>query len=374
MKINIKFASVALVLGMAAAMTSCHRNNAIDIEQKANVQLIQNNTLQVKFTSAVSGATVTYAGQTATKSGNTYTFNNAAASGTVVVTLPAGYVAISPIDVTFGDRKIVVIELTPVQKSTNAVSQAAADANNDVTNDNKNQKDFSVKATLNLNGSNATYTSSDSYRITVYVQPQEPVEEVKENTEYPVSAYSVDCDPDGTKFSGDGAHLDLDIEGVGEVGLAGIDFRHVDGTKANNLAVAGDVLSADLPHFSTWNVILNATCTAIETNKIILKTGNLTPGNQTVNFDQYFGFTNVDKLTGILSMWTRLIFGATAAKVPTSGTLNMERAGTYTIYQNVSIMTFKAGNKVFRVKVYGDISTEIVYTEEPVATHVGGSN
>ena len=339
-----------------------------------NVQLIQNNTLQVKFTSAVSGATVTYAGQTATKSGNTYTFNNAAASGTVVVTLPAGYVAISPIDVTFGDRKIVVIELTPVQKSTNAVSQAAADANNDVTNDNKNQKDFSVKATLNLNGSNATYTSSDSYRITVYVQPQEPVEEVKENTEYPVSAYSVDCDPDGTKFSGDGAHLDLDIEGVGEVGLAGIDFRHVDGTKANNLAVAGDVLSADLPHFSTWNVILNATCTAIETNKIILKTGNLTPGNQTVNFDQYFGFTNVDKLTGILSMWTRLIFGATAAKVPTSGTLNMERAGTYTIYQNVSIMTFKAGNKVFRVKVYGDISTEIVYTEEPVATHVGGSN
>ena len=374
MKINFKFASVALVLGMAAAMTSCHRNSAIDIEQKANVQLVQNNTLQVKFTSAVSGATVTYAGQTATKSGNTYTFNNAAASGTVVVTLPAGYVAISPIDVTFGDRKIVVIELTPVQKSTNAVSQAAADANNDVTNDNKNQKDFSVKATLNLNGSNATYTSSDSYRITVYVQPQEPVEEVKENTEYPVSAYSVDCDPDGTKFSGDGAHLDLDIEGVGEVGLAGIDFRHVDGTKANNLAVAGDVLSADLPHFSTWNVILNATCTAIETNKIILKTGNLTPGNQTVNFDQYFGFTNVDKLTGILSMWTRLIFGATAAKVPTSGTLNMERAGTYTIYQNVSIMTFKAGNKVFRVKVYGDISTEIVYTEEPVATHVGGSN
>ena len=52
----------------------------------------------------------------------------------------------------------------------------------------------------------------------------------------------------------------------------------------------------------------------------------------------------------------------------------MERAGTYTIYQNVSIMTFKAGNKAFRVKVYGDISTEVVYTEEPVATHVGGSN
>lgn len=370
----MKFASFALVLGMAAAMTSCHRNSAIDIEQKSGVQLIQNNTLQVKFTSAVSGATVTYAGQTGTKSGNTYTFENAAATGTIVVTLPAGYVAINPIDVNFGNRKVVVIEVTPVQKSTNAVSQAVVDGNNDVTNDNKNQKDFSVKATFNLKGSNATYTTSDSYRITVYVKPQDPVEEVKENVEYPVSAYSVDCDPEGTTFDGAGAHLDLNIEGVGEIGLAGINFQHDDGTQANNLAVAGDVLSADLPHFSSWNVNLVAICTNIETNKILLDTGALTPGTYTKSFRQYFGFENVDKVTGILNMWMRLVFGATTTQVATTGTLKMERMGSYSIYQDVHLMTFKAGNKEFHVKVYGDISTEVVYTEEPVVNHVGGSN
>lgn len=376
MKTNIKFASVALVLGMAAAMTSCHRNSAVEIEQKANVELVQENTLQVKFTSSVSGgATVTYAGQTATKSGNTYTFNNAAATGKINVTLPSDYVKINPIDVNFGDRKIIIVELTPVKQSTLTVTQNDVDNNNaDVTNDTKNQTDFSVKANFNLNGSKASYTSNDPYRITVFVQPQEPVEEVKENTEYPAPAYSVDCEPSGTTFDGDGAHIELTIDGIDDIGLSGIDFKHTDGSSAKNVAVNGNVLSADLPHFSVWNVLVKAVCTGIESNKIILDRGNLNPGTHTIKFAQNFGFSNVDKVTGILATYIRLIFGATASKVPTSGTLKMERAGAYTVYQEVYTMTFKAGNKTFRVNVYGDISTEVVYTEEPVATHVGGSN
>ena len=380
MKKIVKFASFAFVMGLAVAMTSCHRGDSYSVEQTAEIAVIQANTLQVKFTSNVSGATVTYAGKTATKSGNTYTVKNAPATGTVKVALPAAYVAVKDILVTFGDRKTVVVTVTPMKKSTNLVAQATVDGGTNVTNDAANATATTVNATFNLNGVTAGDKPgvTDPYSLTVYTVPQEPVEEVVENQPYPAAAYTVDCNPDGTDFTEggtkDGAHMDLRIDGIGEIGLAGVAFQHEDGTQAKNQTIVGDILSADLPHFSNWNVVVLAKCVNITVNKIVLKTGNLNAGAQTVSFKENFGYSSSDATSGILKMWMQLIFGASFDNLNNSASLMMERAGMFTIYQEIIQTTFVAGNKTFHVTTYGGLSSEVVYNDEPVATHVGGSN
>ena len=384
-----KFASFAVCLSVATAFTACHQEYAPDpqeqlVHEDVVVELNTTRTLVVNLTgNGASAATVKYAGQSGSRSGNTVTFENAAASGKVNVT--GSTIIARNADVKFGERSTIVMEVNAVLASTNIVPQATADAGGDVKNDNSNQSTTGVGANLNLgtNGSTADYSGvsgSKNYSLTVLTQPVAPVENIAQNVTYTFAPYSVVCKPDGAVFT-PAARVDLTVDGVGAIGAEGIKFVFENdfSQEANKTVSASDVISADVPHFSTWNVFITATCTGITEGEEVIKRGSLVNGENTVTFDQKVGFSSSEK--GIIAVWLKMAFGASLTKVSKTTTINSTGEGTYAISQPVYTVSFKAGNKTFEVKTYGEPTCSVTYTgtvapqtEPVVPSHNGGSN
>ena len=335
-------------------------------ETDTTFQLITSKTLVVNLAgNGASAATVKYAGQSGSRSGNTVTFENAAAAGTIAVSGSAGSGIIAQrTDINFGNRSTIVIEMNAVLASTNIVPQATADAGGDVKNDNSNQSTTGVGANLNLgtNGSTADYSGvsgSKNYSLTVLTQPVAPVENITQDATYAFAPYSVVCKPDGAMFS-PAARVDLTVDGVGAIGADGIQFRFENTPEeAIKTVSVSDVISADVPHFSTWNVFVTATCTGITEGEEVMKRGALVNGDNTVTFDQKVGFSSSEK--GIIGVWLKMAFGASLTKVPKTTTINATGAGSYEIYQKTYTLNFKAGNKTFQAMVYGEPFCHVKY-------------
>ena len=372
------YASVALV---AASFASCHR--ASDGQQDGSVttkvvELDVANTLVVKLSKSVSGATVTYAGKTATTSaGATYTFANVAKKGNLVL---GGTLVKQTINVDFGNRHTLVLEVNAAVKSTETVAQATVDAGGEVNNDTDNQGTTTVKANVKVNGK-ATYKNADPYTLTVYrptLGKYTDPASLKKNQKIAAVPYAVECEPSGTIFADPGAHMTLTIPGIGEVGNNGVIFAHVDGTPANNKAVSGNVLSGDLPHFSPWQIECDLTISNISVNKVEIAHGAVNAGSNKVNYSENFGY-KTSETNEFIKAALQYEFGAALSTVGKVYEFTSSSTGTYSIKQEVYSLTIKAGDKTFNADVNGKVTAEITSNADVVPApvpdvHNGGSN
>jgi len=382
-----KFASFAVCLSVATAFTACHQEDAPDpqeqvVHENVEVALNTTRTLVVTLTgNGASAASVKYAGKTGVRTGNSFTFENASVSGAIAVT--GGTIIPQTLNINFGERTTLVIEVNAVLASTNIVPQATAEGGSDVTNDPNNQTNTGVSANLNLgtNGSVPTYTGSGTkdYSLTVMTPAAAPETTLTPNATYTRAPYAVVCKPDGASFT-PAARVDLTVDGAGEIGPDGIQFRYENTSEeALNKSVVGNKVSGDLPHFSKWNVFVTATCISITEGQEKIAEGSLVNGENKVSYKQRFGFSSDEK--GIIAVWLKMVFGAPMTKVDKTTTINSNGVGSYTIVQKTFTANFKAGNKNFSVVTYGEPSCTVTYTgtvapeTEPVKpTHGGGSN
>jgi len=390
-----KYARFAACLGIATAIAACHQSEAPDpIGSKANevhenvvVALNSTRTLVVKLNgNGASAASVRYAGTTGTRSGNTVTFENAAVSGTVNVS-GTGLVGQS-FTVDFGERSSLVIEVNAVKASTNIVSNTAAEGGSDVDNDSNNETETGVAATLNLaaNSSVPDYTKTGGntdYSVVVFTPAQTPISTTQTGETYNVETYAVDCQPAGAEFT-PAAHMELKVPGVSEIGNDNVFFKYGGtGEDAQNKEVKnGDIVAGDLPHFSAWNVVVSAQCTGITESSEVIAAGSLANGANTITYNEKCGFQS--NVTGILSVWLKLLYGASYTTVKKTTSITATGTGSYTILQKVYTVSFRAGRKDFQVKTYGVPTCNVTYTgtEVPdtkpvvpdVPVHNGGSN
>lgn len=378
-----KYVRFAVCLGIATTIAACHQApEPSGTQEPVEVALNTTRTLIVKLTGdGASAASVRYAGVAGARSGNDITYENAAPNGTINVT-GNGVIAQS-VDIEFGDRSTIVIEINIPLASTNIVSAADAENGTSVENDDRNQDNTGVTSTLNLgtNGSMATYIpgSSRDYGLVVYTKPVAPVTSASEGQIYERSPYSVDCEPSGATFD-PAAHIELNIPGIGEIGKEGIDFKLGNTSEqALNQKVEGDYLKADLPHFSAWNVFVKAVCINISETTENIASGPLADGANPVIYKQRCGFESNE--TGILEVFFKLLFGATYNEIEKKTVINAEGTGSYTISQSKITMTFRAGLKTFQAIIYGEPKCVVTYnsgevpdTEPVVPTHNGGSN
>ena len=324
-------------------------------EKKVN--LVTTRTLVIKLNGyGASAASVKYAGTTGTRSGNSVTFENAVDRGTVEVT-GTGLISQS-FAVEFGERSSLVIEVNAVKASTNIISNAAAEGGSDVDNDTNNQVETGVAATLDLafNSSVTDYShtgGNTDYSVVVYTPAVAPVATTEVGRSYTCAPYSVDCQPAGATFT-PAAHMEVEIPGVSEIGDEGIFFKYgTSGEYAQNKIVKdGDIVAGDLPHFSAWNVVVSAQCTGITENSEVIAAGSLANGANTITYNQKCGFQS--NVTGILSVWLKLLYGASYTTVEKTASITATGTGSYTIAQKVYIITFKAGRKMFQVMTFGE--------------------
>ena len=383
------YASVALV---AASFASCHR--ASDGQQDGSVttkvvELDVANTLVVKLSKSVSGATVTYAGKTATTSaGATYTFANVAKKGNLVL---GGTLVKQTINVDFGNRHTLVLEVNAAEKSTETVAQATMDAGGEVNNDTKNQDATTVKAKVKVNGK-ATYKNADPYTLTVY-RPTlgkytDPASLTK-GEKIAAVPYAIECEPSGTVFSGDGAFITLNIPGISEVTLSGVKFFYPMSNpigEAKNPSIDGsDNLSGYLPHFSPWEVECDMIISNISVNKVQIASGAVNAGSNKVNYRENFGY-KTSETNKFIKAALQYEFGAEDKddpdfKVDKVYEFTSSSTGTYSIKQEVYTFIIKAGAKTFTVDVNGKVTAEITTNADVVPVpvpvpdvHNGGSN
>jgi hypothetical protein len=328
------------------------------------ISLNSNRTLVVKLTGdGASDANVKYAGESGARSGNNFTFEDAASNGVIAVT-GSGLIS-QNVPISFGERSTMVIEIEVVKASTNIVSQTVAEAGTDVKNDEGNQLNTGVTATLNLatNGSITDYSYTGfarDYSLVVYTQAVAPITSVAVSQSVGRAPYTVDCQPSGVMFN-PAAHIELFIPGISDIGDWAIDFRY-----GNNDERAlykevedGDVLKADVPHFSAWNVFVSAVCTNISESTEVIATGPLVSGENNVTYSERCGFRSNER--GVLNTYLKLLFGSTYTQVSKSAVINAESTGTYTIVQKSFEMTFRAGNKIFQAVVYGKPYCDVLY-------------
>lgn len=390
-----KYARFAVCLGIATTIAACHQNeapNPAGVHEGVEVALNTTRTLVVKLTGeGASAARVNFAGKTLRPNAeNIVTFQGAEKKGDLKVT-GDGLIEQNIKDLDFGDRTSMVIEIDVVSSvSTNIIPQANAENGDDVTNDSGNQSRTGVTSKLNVGtgGTAPAYAGTErDYSLVVYTPAAAPipVSETVPNHDYNLAPYAVDCQPSGTEFDpAHPAHIELTIPGLGEIGNhEDVAFRF-DGEHAIkdplSKVVEGDVLKADVTHFSAWNVFINAKCTGISEDTEILKAGSLSAGDNKIDYTEFVGFESDVK--GILYKWVKLLFGATKTGVNKSTTINAPSVGSFTISQKKFTISFLAGNKPFSVVAYGETTCTVNYTGDvtpdtkpvPVPTHNGGSS
>lgn len=376
-------AILACGFGLMMTATSCHKEADTVVTETVDIDKASPKVLMVVVNQP--GATVKYGTKTLTAgAGNVYTLEGAAAKGKLTIT-KAGYLD-QTIDVDFGSRNVVTLDVALVAAPT-PVSPAVA-ATTDVTNSTGNQGESDgVVATLGTTSSTvASGDDSEGYSIVVYTpaagtygDPEEGDEYKAGSSEGYVAPYALNCTPDGVIFAGDGIPVTVKIPEA-EDGLE-FDVLDKDGKSANNVAFKDNVLSANLQHFSIWSIILKTSVTKVQKDNTVLTTGSLTAGKNTISYKKYVGFdTTITNKKSILYKFLKALLGVAKRQINAQTVIDSPAAGSYVIKQVTKTYTFKCGNKSFQATTYGKVSADVTYdsadsgSEEPIIVHSGGSN
>ena len=376
MKKNVlKIALFAFGLCSATALTSCHNGEDVDIVEVAQLEA---RTLQIHTNVA---ATVVVNGESKTTTaliggtGFEASFANPAATGTITVSASGRQGKTVSYD--FKDGALLYYDLM-LESAGVGVPQATAEAapagtvNNSTGSDNATET--GVDASIDFNGATNTNSSATGdYSITVFdpSTASTNAEDLAQGQTYEETPLAISCTPSGATFSNP-IKVSLDIPGSADFAV-----KVVNGDEEATVNQTGDVVVADIPHFSVWNVVLSVTLESIDTqvNKIVDTTVDAKSGKYGFKFDYGYSCDQASNSTLIKNL-LKAMFGSKKKKVNKNITWTpTEGSATVTVNQEVKTYKFVSGNKVFYVTTYGKITSSVVVNPaEETTTHGGGSN
>lgn len=376
MKKNVlKIALFAFGLCSATALTSCHNGEDVDIVEVAQLEA---RTLQIHTNVA---ATVNVNGESKTTTaliggtGFEASFANPAATGTITVSASGRQGKTVSYD--FKDGAMLYYDLM-LESAGVGVPQATAEAapagtvNNSTGSDNATET--GVDASIDFNGATNTNSSATGdYSITVFdpSTASTNAEDLAQGQTYLEAPLAISCTPSGATFSNP-IKVSLDIPGSADFAV-----KVVNGDEEATVNQTGDVVVADIPHFSIWKIVLNVTLESIDTqvNKIVDTTVDAKSGKYGFKFDYGYSCEQASNSTLIKNL-LKAMFGSKKKKVNKNITwTSTEGSATVTVNQEVKTYKFVSGNKVFYVTTYGKITSSVVVNPAEVTpTHGGGSN
>jgi len=372
MKKNVlKIALFAFGLCSATTLTSCHNGEDVDIVEVAQLEA---RTLQVHTNVA---ATVVVNGESKTTTAPDFeaSFANPAATGTITVSASGRQGKTVSYD--FKDGAMLYYDLM-LESAGVGVPQATAEAapagtvNNSTGSDNATET--GVDASIDFNGATNTNSSATGdYSITVFDPSAASTNagDLAQGQTYEETPLAISCTPSGATFSNP-IKVSLDIPGS-----AGFAVKVVNGDEEATVNQTGDVVVADIPHFSIWNIVLNVKLESIDTqvNKIVDTTVDAKSGKYGFKFDYGYSCDQASNSTLIKNL-LKAMFGSKKKSVKKNITWTpTDGSATITVNQEVKTYKFVSGNKVFYVTTYGKITSSVVVNPaEETPTHGGGSN
>lgn len=370
MKKNVlKIALFAFGLCSATALTSCHNGEDVDIVEVAQLEartlVVHTNVAAAVDVNGVTKTTTAILG-----GGFEATFENPDVTGKILVG-PASRQ--KKINYDFKDGAMLYYDVT-VEAAGTVYSQAAVETGGaTVSNGTANQGDNDgVEASFALNGETNNGTTGD-YSITVYdpAAASTNAEDLAQGQTYLEAPLAIDCKPDGANFSNP-IKVKLNIPGSGEFAV-----KVKSGDEEATVNQTGDLVEANIPHFSIWEIVLNVKLESIDTqvNKIVDTTVNAKSGKYGFKFDYGYSCDQASNSTLIKNL-LKAMFGSKKKKVNKNITwTSTEGSATVTVNQEVKTYKFVSGNKVFYVTTYGKITSSVVVNPaEETPTHGGGSN
>lgn len=370
-RFNKNFFVLAASAIVALSLSSCHNNNDGEATKETVVDIVSSTpkTLKVALDSPLpAGAKLQYNGVNGTHvGGNVYVFENVADGGLLKIVNGGGTNLIEQtVRVNFDGRTLASVDLTVVTKNAGTpITAAGANANDNIDN---------VTSNVTLPASEVTANPSlagDDLALTLFSEP-EPVGALVQNKTYEPAPYSLDCEPDNTTFENP-------LSVVTQLpGAENCEFvvKHEDGTIATS-TFAGTTLTAEIPHFSVWDIIMVVRVISISDDTEEIYSGSLRAGDNHIPYYVKAGFSTSETAPVIIRTFASL-FGGKLVSTEVNIDYNVSAPGTFRIYQDVKNYVLRSGTREFSVKVYGAPHMVVETSEEAdapvVPTHNGGSN
>jgi hypothetical protein len=185
----------------------------------------------------------------------------------------------------------------------------------------------------------------------------------------------LDCKPEGATFN-PAVEVVTDLPGAENTDVF---VQNAAGTEKPECTFSGTKLTAKMPHFSVWDIIMNVKVTKVTNSTENLSNGSLINGRNKVAYEEKAGFETGE--TGIIKNTIGILFGSELKSSTKSIEYDMTGTGTYRVYQDVQVVEMLSGQRTFSFKLYGaihmDVTSDPAQTEptKPVVpTHSGGSN
>ena len=372
-KIAKNFFVLAVGALVAVSMTSCHSKHeaapapavkvtSVDIATTTPKTLIVTVSENLPL-----GATLKYNGATATSvSGKVYTFENVADGKNVVLT--GGSVIDQNVKVDFAGKTLVAIDLTVKTLNAGVTIVGGSDAS---------ASDTYLSAQSNVTIPAAALTPAlinQKLALTLYSKSA-PLQKVVEGKTYAPASLSLDCKPDGATFN-PAVEVVTDLPGAENTDVF---VQNAAGTEKPECTFSGTKLTAKMPHFSVWDIIMNVKVAKVTASTEDLSTGSLISGRNKISYAEKAGFETRE--TGIIKTTISSLFGSELKSSNKSIEYDMTGTGTYRVYQDVQVVEMQSGQRTFSFKLYGaihmDVTSDPAQTEptKPVVpTHSGGSN
>jgi hypothetical protein len=375
MKKNVlKFASVAFGLCMATALTSCHSGEEYQAEETTVVNNVTQLEARTIFVTANVAAKVEGVGFNFSATGTNVEIPDAPASGAIKVSATGRQTK----TINFNFKDGVILYFDVALESAGQVFSRTDVENNGATvsngNDNKTDNE-GVEASFKLDGATNTGATGD-YQITVFApaEANTSADNIAKNQSYSETPLAIDCKPDGAVFSAP-IKVALNIPGS-----AGYDVKVKSGNEIATIAQDGDKITADIPHFSVWDVVLNITCGDVTTTtkEYDAVTADANQGTASIKVD--YGYTADAETTNsvLAKKMLKKLFGTPKQEITKKVSWNKVE-GTATVKASQAVKTYKfvSGQKNLEITVYGKVTTSVsieTTTPEEVKTHGGGSN
>jgi hypothetical protein len=371
-KIAKNFFVLAVGALVAVSMTSCHSKHeaapapavkvtSVDIATTTPKTLIVTVSENLPL-----GATLKYNGATATSiSGRIYTFENVADGKNVVLT--GGSVIDQNVKVDFAGKTLVAIDLTVRTLNDGVTISGGSDASTSDTY-------LSAQSNVTIPAALTPALNNKKLALTLYSKVA-PLQKVVEGKTYAPASLSLDCKPDGATFN-PAVEVVTDLPGAENTDVF---VQNAAGTEKPECTFSGTKLTAKMPHFSVWDIIMNVKVTKVTASTEDLSTGSLISGRNKISYAEKAGFETRE--TGIIKTTISSLFGSELKSSNKSIEYDMTGTGTYRVYQDVQVVEMLSGQRTFSFKLYGaihmDVTSDPAQTEptKPVVpTHSGGSN
>ena len=366
-KIAKNFFVLAVGALVAVSMTSCHSKHeaapapAVKVTS-VDIATTTPKTLIVTVSDNLPlGATLKYNGATATSvSGKVYTFENVADGKNVVLT--GGSVIDQNVKVDFAGKTLVARTL-----NAGVTISGGSDASTSDTY-------MSAQSNVTIPAALTPALNNQKLALTLFSKSA-PLQKVVEGKTYTPAPLSLDCKPDGATFN-PAVEVVTDLPGAENTDVF---VQNAAGTEKPECTFSGTKLTAKMPHFSEWDIIMNVKVTKVTNSTEDLSNGSLINGRNKVAYAEKAGFETGE--TGIIKNTIGILFGSELKSSTKSIEYDMTGTGTYRVYQDVQVVEMLSGQRTFSFKLYGAIHMDV--TSDPaqaepttpvVPTHSGGSN